>query len=172
MLAVLALAACASGPATPGAPAASPPRQVTAKSVGGTPGKGPRVIASPTPLPGGKANSQTVTLSDRTLVINSVTKRQAEDKESVIIDLNVAVRDTGKKVIRNDSGSYELTDPSGDMFSATAGNSSSFYGTIGSHASRSGVIEFQIPAAAASGLFLLYRPDNGADTVLTRLQVD
>jgi hypothetical protein len=171
MLAVLGLAACASGSAVPAAPAASPPRQITAKPVGGTPGNGPRVIASPTPLPGGKAGSQRVALSDRTLVINSVTKRQAKKQQSVVIDLNVAVRDTGKKVIRNESGFYELIDPEGDTFSATAGNSGSFYGTIGSQASRSGLIEFQIPAAAAPGLFLLYRPDNGADTVITRLQV-
>ena len=177
MLAVLGLAACASGSAAPAAPAApaaiaaSPPRQITAKSAGGAPGKGPRVIASPTPLPGGKAGSQKVALSDRTLVINSVTKRQAKKQQSVVIDLSVAVRDTGKEVIRNDSGFYELIDLGGDTFSATAGNSGSFYGTIGSQASRSGLIEFQIPAAAASGLFLLYRPENGADTVLTRLQV-
>ena len=171
MLAVLGLAACASGSAAPAARAASPPRQITAKSVGGAPGKGPRVIASPTPLPGGKVGSQKVALSDRTLVINSVTKRQAKKQQSVIIDLNVAVRDTGKKVIRNESGFYELIDSGGDTFSATAGNSGSFYDTIGSQASRSGLIEFQLPAAAASGLFLLYRPENGADTMLTRLQV-
>jgi hypothetical protein len=171
LLAVLAMTACSSGSAAPAAPAAPPPRQVTAKPVGGTPGHGPQVIASPTPLPGGKAGSQTVALSDRILVINSVTKRPAKQKQSVVIDLNVAVRDTGQKVIRNDSGFYELIDLGGDTFTATARDSGSFYGTIGSQASRSGVIEFQIPAAAASGLFLLYRPENGADTVLTRLQV-
>lgn len=171
MLAVLGLAACGTVQAAPGAPAGSPPSQITAKSAGGTPGKGPRVIASPTPLPGGKAGSQKVTMSDRTLVINSVTKRQAKKKQSVVIALNMAVRDTGKKAIRNDSGFYELMDVGGDTFSVTAGNSGSFYGTIGSQASRSGLIEFQVPAAAASGLFLLYRPENGADAVLTRLQM-
>lgn len=173
-LAVLGLTACAAGqaaPAAPSAPAASPPRQITAKSVGGTPGQGPRVIASPTPLPGGKAGSQQVTMSDRTLVINGVTKRQAKTGQSVVIAVNVEVRDTGKQAIRNDAGFYELMDVGGDTFSVAAGNPGGFYGTIGSQASRSGLIQFQVPAAAASTLFLLYRPDNTADTVLTRLPV-
>jgi hypothetical protein len=172
MLAVLGLAACSSGSAAPKTAAASPPRQITAKSAGGAPGEGPRVIASPTPLPGGKSDSQQVVLSDRTLVINSVSKREAKQRQSVVIDLNVVVRDTGKQVISNSSGCYELMDVGGDTFSVAAGNSGSFYGTIGSQASRSGLIEFQVPAAAASSsLFLLYRPGNSTDTVLTRLPV-
>lgn len=168
VLAVLGLAACSSGSAAPTAP---PPRQVTAKPVGGSAGKSPRVIASPTPLPGGKPGSQQVTLSDRTLVINSVTLRPAKQPQSKVIDLSVAVRDTGAQAIRNESGFYELMTPGGDIFSGTAPGAGSFYDPIGSGASRSAVLQFQVPAAAASGLFLLYRPENGADAVLTRLQV-
>jgi hypothetical protein len=32
------------------------------------------------------------------------------------------------------------------------------------------MIEFQIPSAAASGLYLLYRPEIAAEAVLTRLK--
>ncbi len=80
MLVVMWLAACGSAP-TPGSSssaAAGPtftPRIVIPKSVGGSPGKGPRVISNPAPLPGGKVGSQKVVLSDRTLVINSVTSQ-------------------------------------------------------------------------------------------------
>jgi hypothetical protein len=169
LLAVLGLAGCAAGAAVPAVPAASPPQQVTAKSVGGASGTAPRVIVSPTPLPGGKAGSQQVMLSDRTLVISSVTRRQAKGQQSAVIDLNLAVRDTGKKAISNESGFYELMDPGGDTFGATSAGSGAFNGPIGSGASRGGILEFQVPASAAPALFLLYRPGSGADTVLTRL---
>jgi Domain of unknown function (DUF4352) len=179
MLVLTGLAACSSGSApAPGSAVAAaagptiPPRQITAKAVGGSPGKGPLVVPSPVPLPGGKASSQKVVLGDRTLVINSVTKHQGNNhnQRSVLIELNLMVRNTGKKAIRNESGFFELIGYGGDTFGSKVHSSGAFYGTIGTGGSRSGLIEFQIPAAAASGLFLLYRPENAAETVITRLQ--
>lgn len=180
MLVLTGLAACSSGSASaPGSAAAAAvgttirPRQITAKAVGGSPGKGPLVVPSPVPLPGGKAGSQKVALGDRTLVINSVTKHQGNNhnQRSVLIELNLVVRNTGQKPIRNESGFFELIGSGGDTFSSKVRSSDAFYGTIGTGESRSGLIEFRIPAAAASGLFLLYRPENTAEAVITRLQV-
>ncbi len=45
------------------------PQLVTPKASRGSPGKGPLVISSPTPLPGGKAGSQQIVLGDRTLIL-------------------------------------------------------------------------------------------------------
>ena len=59
----------------------------------------------------------------------------------------------------------------GDTFGYRGNRSGTFYGAIGAHASRSGMIEFQIPSAAASGLYLLYRPEIARETVLTRLKI-
>jgi hypothetical protein len=178
MLVLPGLAACGSGSASaPGSGAAAAPgtaiRQITAKAVGGSPGKGPLVVPSPVPLPGGKAGSQKVALGDRTLVINSVTKHQGNnhDPRSVLIELNLVVRNTGKKAIRNESGFFELIGSGGDTFSHEARGSDAFYGTISTGGSRSGLIEFQVPASAASGLSLLYRPENATEAVITRLQV-
>jgi hypothetical protein len=171
-LVVIGLAACSSG--NPGAnlsPAAAvTPRLVTPTPIGGSAGRGPRVISSPVPLPGGKAGSQEVVLGDRTVIIKSVTSQQAATKNSILIDLDIVIRNTSGKAIRNQAAFFQLVGPGGDIFGQD-NSSDTFYGTMGAHTYRSGMIEFQIPSAAASSLYLLYRPEIAAETVLTRLKV-
>ena len=172
-LVVIGLAACgASNPGTDLSPAAAvTPRLVTSTPIGGAPGRGPGVISSPAPLPGGKVSSQAVVLGDRTLIIKSVTSRRAAIKNSVLIDLGIVVRDTSGKAIKNEAVFFHLMGREGDTFGYRGNRSGTFYGAIGAHASRSGMIEFQIPSAAASGLYLLYRPEIARETVLTRLKI-
>ena len=184
MLVVVGLAACGSAAdpgsaasATAGGSAASAtvrpaamPRPVIPKPAGGSPGKGPLVIANPAPLPAGKIGSQKVVLSDRTLVIKSVTTQPATNQGSVLIDLAVVVRNTGEKPIRNESIFFRLIGLEGDTFSQQGNTSHGFYGSIAAHTSRSGTVGFEIPSAAASGLYLLYRPEIATETVLTRLR--
>jgi len=146
------------------------PRPVIPKPAGGSPGKGPLVIANPAPLPAGKIGSQKVVLSDRTLVIKSVTTQPATNQGSVLIDLAVVVRNTGEKPIRNESIFFRLIGLEGDTFSQQGNTSHGFYGSIAAHTSRSGTVGFEIPSAAASGLYLLYRPEIATETVLTRLR--
>ena len=60
----------------------------------------------------------------------------------------------------------------GDSFGYQTNSSDTFYGPIAAHATRAGVITFQVPAAAAPGLHLLYRPDDdkaGAGIVIIPL---
>src|ERR1700676_3830880 len=175
MLVVMWLAACGSAPgsgsgASATAGPAVTPRLVTPKSVGGSPGKGPLVISNPAPIPGGKIGSQKIVLSDRTLVINSVTTHRGTNQSSILIDLNLVVRNTSEKAIRNESTFFQLMGPEGDTFGHQTNSSDAFYRTIDAHASRSGMIEFEIPTAAASSLSLLYRPEHATETVLTRLK--
>jgi hypothetical protein len=169
-----ALAACSAAPAPGSAVIAdtqpSPPTLVTAKPVAGAPGKGPTVITSPVPLPGGAVSSQKVALSDRTLLISSVTTRTAAIHGSVLIDLRLAVQNISGKAISNRAAFFELIGPGGDTFGYQGKSTGGLFGAIGAHASRSGMIEFQIPSAAASGLYLLYRPEIAAEAVLTRLK--
>ncbi|HYZ57794.1 MAG TPA: hypothetical protein VE733_30425 [Streptosporangiaceae bacterium] len=174
ILVVIGLAACgsAAGPGSGSAAAAAPtPRLVSPKSVGGSPGKGPLVVSNPAPLPGGKASSQKVVLSDRTVVINSVTSTRGMNQGSTLIDLELVIRNTSGKTIRNEAAYFQLVGPQGDTFGHQDNSSDNFYHTIGAHASRSGMIEFGIPAAAASSLYLLYRPEIATETALIRLRV-
>jgi len=172
-LVVMGLAACGSG--NPGQnlspAAAATPRLVTPTPIGGSPGTGPTVISNPAPLPGGKINSQKVVLRDRTLIINSVISQRAANKSSVLIGVDIVIRNTTGKAIRNKAAFFQLVGPGGDTFGYQDNSPDNFYGTIGGHASRSGMIEFQIPSAAASSLYLLYRPEIAKETVLTRLKV-
>ena len=69
---------------TSSAPAATiTPLLVTPKASSGSPGKGPLVISSPTPVPGGKAGSQQIVLGDHTLIINSVSKQMCSSKQGL-----------------------------------------------------------------------------------------
>ncbi len=182
ILIVMGLAACgsesspgssATAPA-PAAPAAHPtgtPRQVTPKSKGGSPGQGPVVISNPAPLPGGQTSSQKVVLGDRTVVINSVTRHRGMSQSSILIDLNLVVQSTSGNPIQNKEKFFGLVGPGGDSFAYQTNSSDNFYRTIGAHTSSSGMIEFEIPAAAASSLYLLYRPEIAKETALIRLKV-
>jgi hypothetical protein len=174
-LAVMSLAACGSATSPGSSPAAGSsvtPRLVTPKPVGGSPaGHGPRVVTTPARLPGGKIGSQKVVLGDRIVIINRVTSQQGANKNTVLIDLVLVVRNTSGKAIRNEAAFFHLMGPGGDMFGYQDNSSDNFYGTIGAHGSRGGMIEFEVPAAAASGLSLLYRPEIASEAVLTRLHV-
>jgi hypothetical protein len=172
-LVVVGLAACsASNPGENLSPAAAvTPRLVTPTPIGGAPGRGLGVTSSPAPLPGGKISSQKAVLGDRTLIIKSVTSQRAAIKNSVLIDLDIVVRNTSGKAIKNEAVFFHLIGPDGDTFGYQDNSSDTFYGTIGAHASRSGMIEFQIPSAAVSDLYLLYRPELARETVLTRLKI-
>jgi hypothetical protein len=147
------------------------PRPIIPKSVSGSPGRGPQVISSPALLPGGKISSQKVVLTDRTLVINSVISRQETSQGSIRIALDLVVRNTSGKAIRNKAAFYQLIGPEGDTFGPINNSSDDFYGTIDAHASRSGTIEFEIPSAVTSSLYLLYRPEIATETVLTQLKI-
>ena len=174
-LAVMSLAACGSATipeSSPAAGTAATPRLVKPKPVGGSSaGQGPRVVATPAPVPGGKAGSQKVVLGDRILVINGVTKQRGANTGTVLIDMTLTVRNTSGTAIRNEAAFFHLMGPGGDAFGYQDNSSDNFYGTVGAYASRSGTLEFRIPSAAASGLYLLYRPEIASEAVLTPLNV-
>ena len=181
MLAVICLGACGSttyqgsgsaATAAPAAPAATPrqvtPRQVTPKNGGGSPGQGPLVANGPASLPG---SDPKVVLRDRTLVITSVTKHPGPTNGSVLIELNLMVRNTSGRSIENMPAFFRLIGPEGDSFNYRYNSSDNFYRPIGARAFRVGMTEFEIPAAAAASLSLLYRPEGSGETALIRLNV-
>ena len=147
------------------------PQLVTPKASSGSPGKGPLVISSSTPLPGGKAGSQQIVLGDRTLIINSVSKQKGASTNSTLINLDLAVQNTSAKAIMNQSTFFQLMGPEGDTFGYQYNSSDNFYGTIAAHATRSGTIVFQVPTAATSSLRLLYRPEIATETAITLLKI-
>jgi hypothetical protein len=136
-----------------------------------TPGHGPVIILTPTPVPGGSVNSQLIGLPDRTLAILNVGKQQASDASSTLISLNLTMQNTGKTSIPNQPSYYQLVGSEGDMFGSQSSASPSFFGTITPHASRGGTIVFQIPSAAVSGLRLLFRSEIATETVFVQLKI-
>ena len=151
--------------------ATNTPLLITPRSSSGSAGKGPLVIASPTPLPGGKAGSQQIVLGDRTLIINRVSKQQGASPNSSLITLDLAVRNTSHKTIKNLSTFFQLIGPEGDTFGYQDNSSDTFYGPIAAHTTRSGTIMFQVPIAATSSLRLLYRPEIATETVIILLKI-
>ena len=147
------------------------PQLVTPKATHGSAGKGPRVISSPTPVPGGKAGSQQIVLGDRTLIINSVSKQKGASTNSTLITLDLAVQNTSHKAIKNLSTFFQLMGPEGDTFGYQYNSSDNFYGTIAAHTTRGGAIVFQVPTAATSSLRLLYRPEIAAETAIILLKI-
>src|SRR5262249_22813109 len=147
------------------------PTVVTARSVQGTPGTGPIIVTSPTPVPGGSTHSQQVALKDRTLVLNSVSKQDAADGNSSLITLALTIKNTSDQPIMNEPGFFQLTGAEGDIFAYQSNSSDNFYSAVPAQGSHTGTIVFQIPRAAASHLQLLYRPEVAAETVLMPLNV-
>jgi hypothetical protein len=147
------------------------PQVIAPKSSGGSSGHGPLTISSPTPVPGGRVGSQQIVLGDRTLIINSVIKQKGVSPNTSLITLDVAVRDTSAKAIMNLPAFYRLIGPEGDTFSYQYNSSDDFYGTIAVHATRSGIIVFQVPAASTSSLRLLYRPEIATETAIILLKI-
>jgi hypothetical protein len=144
---------------------------VTPKAASGSPGKGPQVISSPTPVPGGKPGSQQIVLGDRTLIINSVSKQQGASTNFTLINLDLAVQNTSEKAIMNQSTFFQLMGSEGDTFGYQYNSSATFYGPIAAHTTRSGTIVFQVPTAATPGLRLLYRPELATETAIIWLNI-
>ena len=153
------------------APARITPQLVTPKAASGSPGIGPVVISSPTPVPGGKAGSQRIVLGDRTLIINSASKQQGASANSTLINLDIAIQNTSDKAIMNQSTFFQLMGPEGDTFGYQYNSSDNFYGIIAAHTTRSGTIEFQVPTAATSSMHLLYRPEIAPETAIILLKI-
>jgi hypothetical protein len=138
------------------------------------PSSGPLTIISPTPVSGGSAHSQQIILQDRVLVINSVTRQNASTAGSVLITLNLSVKNTSSKDIFNKPDYFQLVGSEGDMFGLTPSASSAaanFFGTIVAGGSRNGTLTFQIPTAATSDLRLLYRSEVATETVFVTLHI-
>jgi len=150
-----------------------PPSQTiaTSSSHTGSPGVGPIVILSPTPVPGGNAHSQIVTLPDRVLIINDVSKQAGADASSTAIVLTMTIKNTSAKSIMNEASYFQLISAEGDIFGLQSSAMASFFGTIASKSSRNGTIVFQVPTAAIAGLRLLYRSEVATETVFVSLNV-
>lgn len=144
---------------------------VQGTSIGSTPGIGPTVILTPTRVPGGKQQSQLVTLPDRILAITNLTKQAGSDSNSISINLTITVKNTGLKTINNDAAYYQLISAEGDAFGLQSDAPQGFFGSIVAQNSRSGTITFQVPAEALSGMRLMYRPDVLSDTVFVPLNL-
>lgn len=134
-----------------------------------TPGSGPTVILTPTPVPGGGSSSQLVTLADRTLTINSVSQQPGNSVNSTAVTLVMSVKNTGAQAIQNAASFYELAGSEGDIFGVQSSATPSFFGTIPTQGALSGTIVFQVPTAAAKGLRLLFRPEVVSETVFVKL---
>lgn len=153
------------------APVSITPQQVTPKATG-TAGKGPLVISSPTKVPGGKPGSQQIVLSDRTLIINRVTEQKGASPNTTLVNLDLAVQNTGNKTIMNLSTFFQLIGSEGDTFGYQYNSTDNFYGTIAAHSTRNGTIVFEVPAAAAKlSLHLLYRPEIAQETAIILLKI-
>jgi hypothetical protein len=86
-----------------------------------------------------------------------------------VIDVDIAIRDSTDKPILNQPAYFQLIGPEGDGFAPRGDAPDPFYGTLDTGTTRSGTLEFQLPAAAGSGLRLLYRPEIATETVTVPL---
>ena len=112
-----------------------------------------------------------VTLPDRTLIINDVSKQSGADGNSTSIVLVMTIKNTSAKSIMNEASFFQLIGAEGDTFGLQSNAPTSFFGTITSKSSRNGTIIFQVPTAAINGLRLLYRSEIAAETVFVSLSV-
>lgn len=135
-----------------------------------SPGTGPLSILTPTPLPGGGSNSQLVSLPDRTLAIQQVTKQMGMNATTTAVSLLMTITNIGAKPIQNQASFYLLVGSEGDIFGYQSSATASYFGNIAPHNSRSGSIVFQVPTAALNGLRLLFRPEIAQETVFVQLQ--
>jgi hypothetical protein len=163
---LLFVAACSSGKDQ------SAPREITAKSAGGSSGVGPHIISDSKAQPGsGKYSSQKVVLRDRVLVVNNATLQAGGSQGSASIELDLSVQSTGAKGIENQAGFFRLIGAEGDTFGNQYNSSDSFYGAIAAHETRRGHVSFKVPAAATSTLRLLYRPEVPSETAIVPLKI-
>jgi hypothetical protein len=159
------------GSTSSGTTATITPQLVTPKSASGSQGKGPVIVVTPSPVPGGPAGSQEVVLGDRTLIIYSAIKQKSASANSALINLNLAIQNTSGKAIMNQSTFFQLIGPEGDTFAYQYNSSDDFYGTITAHATHRGLVVFQVPTAATSSMSLLYRPEVAKETVIVQLKI-
>jgi hypothetical protein len=125
------------------------------------PGTSPIIIQSPTPVPGGSPSSQQISLADRTLVIESVSRQANTTTNMTTVTVKLVVKNTSSKSIKNLATSYQLVGAEGDMFGLPPGTTGNFFGTIAAGSTRSGTIAFQeIPSFAIQKLQLLYRSES------------
>jgi hypothetical protein len=111
-----------------------------------------------------------VVLGKSTLTVNQVSQHTGPNPNSTLIDLDLVLQNNGDQGILNQSTSFELIGPDGDTF-ANRSTDSGFYGTLAGHAIRTGVVEFEVPKAATSGLSLIYRPGPNTQAALLSLKV-
>ena len=122
-------------------------------------------------MPGGPTGSQEIVLSDRTLIIYSASEQKSAQANSVLINLDLAVRNTSGKAIKNLPAFFQLVGLEGDTFSYQYNSTDSFYGPIAAHVTDRGLIVFQVPAAAATKMSLLYRPEITKETAIIQLKI-
>ncbi len=153
-----------------------------------TPGTGPTVITAVTVVPtniatGVPGNTATpapqgtprnpqklvVTLPDRILSIDAVSKQAGSDASTTAVGLTITVANTGPSTIMNSATFYQLVGAEGDSFGTQSSVSPNFYGSIPSKGSRQGTIVFQVPTGALKGLRLLFRPEVATETTLIPL---
>ncbi len=177
-LCLCVLSACSSGDAstseattTPKATAGVSSTAVAVTSGPSTPGVGPTVVLSPTPIAGGGTHSQQVVLADRTLIINDVSKSTGSDANSTAISMKMTMKNTGAKAITNQPSYFSLFGTEGDVFGLSTNTTGSFFGSIDANSSRSGTVVFQVPTGAAQKLKLFYRSDVANETVFVPFSV-
>jgi len=177
-LCLCVLSACSSGDATtsgatptPKATSGASSTAIAVTSVASTPGVGPTVILSPTPVAGGGTHSQQVVLADRTLIIHDVSKSPGSDANSTAISMMMTMKNTGAKAITNQPSYFSLFGTEGDVFGLAANTTGSFFGSIDANSSRSGTVVFQVPTGAAKALKLFYRSDVANETVFVPFNV-
>ncbi|GAC1423230.1 MAG: hypothetical protein PVS3B3_30570 [Ktedonobacteraceae bacterium] len=179
-LCLCVLAACSSGSVatseatpipTPKATSGASSTAIVVTSVPSTPGIGPTVILSPTPVPGGGAHSQQVVLTDRTLIINDVSKSSGSDANSTAITMMMTMKNTSAKAITNQPSYFSLFGTEGDVFGLAANTTGSFFGSIDANSSRSGTVVFQVPTGATKTLKLFYRSNVANETVFVPFNV-
>ncbi len=168
----LLMTACnASITASNSTPTPAQPTLVQGSSLASTPGVGPTVILTPTTVSNGNVHSQLVTLSDRILMISSVSKQAGADSSSLTISLTMTIKNTGAKPIMNEAMYFQLTGADGDTFGIQSGANSHFFTPIAPQSSRTGTIVFQIPVGATNGLRLMYRPEVATETIFVPLNL-
>ena len=177
-LCLCVLSACSSSDATTTGATATPKATVgtsstaiVVTSVASTPGVGPTVILSPTPVPGGGAHSQQVILADRTLIINDVSKGAGSDASSTAIRMTMTMKNTSTKAITNQPSYFSLFGTEGDVFGLAVNTTGSFFGSIDANSARSGTVVFQVPTGAAKELKLFYRSNVANETVFVPFNV-
>ena len=136
-----------------------------------TPGTGPLVILSPTPVAGGGAHSQQVVLADRTLIISNVSKSTGANADSLAINMTMTLKNTSTKAIPNQPSYFSLFGTEGDVFGLTSNTTGSFFGSIDANGSRSGTVVFQVPVGAAKALKLFYRSNVPSESVFVPFTV-